>query len=309
VRRWGIAAAILAVTLILAGAVVTLENQKREPLKIGIFYYVWYDAPDSSSWSDPKFVDYPVLGNYSSDNSTVIKQHLRWIEDMGVDFVVVSWWGIKDVYGQFTDNAAKQVFTFAREENSSLKFAIMVEPFRCSTYEFKAIYDQVYDYVVSFSDLYYRVDGKPLVCFFNNESLTPDGAVQPDSRFSTVIVGHEPYADWIYTDLNYNARPNSFYRNGEISVTLRYDDSQLGRPRSCAANSDLSDGTCEEEWQNAIRFWSDRKISTVMITSWNEYPERTAIEPHYDGSASNPDPYYMYDLTRNYISGLRNITK
>jgi hypothetical protein len=43
------------------------------------------------------------------------------------------------------------------------------------------------------------------------------------------------------------------------------------------------------------------EINIVLITSWNEYHERTEIEPHYDATA-NVDPYYIYKLTKQFIA-------
>jgi hypothetical protein len=64
---------------------------------VGIFYYVWYGAVESD-WRAPEFVDclVSVLGNYGSANGTVIGQQLVWIGGLGVDFVVVSWWGCNE---------------------------------------------------------------------------------------------------------------------------------------------------------------------------------------------------------------------
>ena len=45
-----------------------------------------------------------------------------------------------------------------------------------------------------------------------------------------------------------------------------------------------------------------------MITSWNEYPERTEIEPHYDATACNQDPYFLYNKTKNYINQLHQLS-
>ncbi len=270
--------------------------------KVGIFYYLWYGALDSD-WKPPKFVDFPILGNYNSSNFTVIKQHLRWIEDLGVDFVVLSWWGFQDPYGNFTDSAAKKVLNVAEAEKSNLKFAIMVEPFNSPMpYKYVEIYNHVYnEFAARFGSFYYEEEGKPLIFFFNNDSLTPNGVVLLDSRFETVLVGHESYVDWLYTDLVFDSHPVREPRSREVSVTPRYDESRLDRPKSIMVDVSLSQGVYDEEWKNAIRLWQEGKVDTIMITSWNEYPERTAIEPQKDKTAPSRDPYYLYNLTKEYI--------
>ena len=130
-RRWPVA---VLLCLLISSAVVAYIIYLPQPPKVvmkmnvGIFYYVWYGAPDSPNWSAPQFVDYPVLGNYSSSDPTVIKRQLVWMKDLGIDFAVISWWGFYSNYEKFIDNAAKQVLEVAEDNMIGLKFAIMVEP-------------------------------------------------------------------------------------------------------------------------------------------------------------------------------------
>ena len=286
--------------------------------EIGIFYYVWYDAPNSDNWNASKFVDYPVyplLGNYSSLNSTVILQQLVLMKNLGIDFVVISWWGFGDAYENFTDNAAKQVFQVAEDSMINLKFAIMVEPFiqqNDSSYDYNGIYNHIYnEFVVPYPSVYYNYSSKPLICFYNDPKyvpgLTPNGTVPPDKRFNTTLVGQQNYTQWTYNDLDRYDKPSNVPHANEISVTPRYDDSRLNRTQSCVVDANLTKGIYDQEWKNAIQLWEDRKIDTIMITSWNEYKERTEIEPHYDGTANNTNPYFLYNETKYYINQIQQL--
>jgi hypothetical protein len=301
-RLWLVAALLsLLISSGLVLYVVYFPQPSKAVMKmsVGVFYYLWYDAPDSPSWSAPQFVDYPILGNYSSSNPTVIKQQLVWMKDLGIDFAVIFWWGTYDNYGKFIDNAAKQV----------LKFAIMVEPFNKtgSSYDYAGIYDYIYDeFVVPYSSVYYNYSNEPLICFFNNANLTDNGTIPLDGRFNTVLVGQSPCAQRVYTDVNYYVQPSRVPYTNEISVTPRFDDSRFRTP-SCVVDANPNQGIYDQEWENAIRLWKDGKIDTVLITSWNEYVERTEIEPHYDKTAYNPDSYFQYNKTKEYISQLQQL--
>ena len=74
------------------------------------FYYGWYGgAPEWRHWSasghdpdqlstdgtkrDIASTDYPVLGPYDSQASSVIDRHLEWAHDSGIDVLISSWWG------------------------------------------------------------------------------------------------------------------------------------------------------------------------------------------------------------------------
>jgi hypothetical protein len=308
VRKWLVVVLLCA---IIVGAVIaySITAQTRPAPKVGIFYYVWYDPSLSVSWEQPKIVDTPMLGYYNSCDPIVIRQHLQNMTELGIDFVVISWWGFYDDYGKFTDLAAKEVFNSAKEQNSTLRFAIMVEPFNKtgSSYDYTGIYNHIHaDFVIPYSSVYYN-ETKPLVCFFNNETLTDNGTIPLDDRFNVVFVGQQNYTQWIYTDLNSYDKPSQTSRN-QTSVTPRYDDSRFRKP-STPIDPDLSQGTYDQEWENAIRLWKEGKINTIMITSWNEYPESTAIEPHKDATSYNHDPNFLFNKTWTYINQVHQLTK
>jgi hypothetical protein len=271
--------------------------------QVGIFFYVWYDPASEESWNRAKIADQPVWGYYDSSDPAVIRQQLLSIEELGVDFVVISWWGFYDGYGKFADRAAQQVFETAQGLNSTLKFAVMVEPFNKTgnLYDFGGIYDYVFDtFTDPYSSLYYSYRGKPLICFFNNENLTGNGVFPEDerSRFNVVTVGQQSYTDWIYTDLNIHVKAHE--PDGQISVTPRFDDSRYRTP-SCVVDSNLTEGVYDREWNNALKLVRERKVSVILISSWNEYIERTQIEPFYDGTSAVPSDF-LYNKTKEYIA-------
>ncbi len=184
----------------------------------------------------------------------------------------------------------------------------MIEPFAIKNwvYNYNNLYNQVYNYFVApYSSLYYFKDGKPLVCFYNDGAHSPglanNGDVPTDSRFTRIIVGEEPYTEWAYTDL-----VRSVSRENQESVTPRFDESRLAnRPAKTKVDPRLDLGIYDQQWQNAIQQWKEGKVETILISTWNEFYERTAIEPLFDATATNNDPYFLYTKTQNYIAELR----
>jgi glycoprotein endo-alpha-1,2-mannosidase len=108
---------LLAACTIFSISFAQQETVSRD--KVQIFYYGWYGnlKTDGSlqhwnheiipHWSNPKWNNlghykggddiganfYPELGNYSSNDRTIIEKHMKMIKDSGVGVVVVSWLG------------------------------------------------------------------------------------------------------------------------------------------------------------------------------------------------------------------------
>ena len=58
-----------------------------DPVPTWAYYYIWFDV---SSWNRAK-VDYPLLGRYSSDETSVMRTHIRLAKQAGIDGFIVSW--------------------------------------------------------------------------------------------------------------------------------------------------------------------------------------------------------------------------
>ena len=278
-------------------------------IQVGTFYYVWYNSStDGYSWEEKKICDEPVLGYYNSCESEIIKHHLVWMSDLWIDFAVVSWWGPYSQSGwhSFVNSAVHQVFRIARENMVNVKLCVMVEPFSetgDSTYNYSEIYDYVYsNFVTPCPTIYYEYLDKPLICFYNNDYLTSSGVVPSDDRFTMRIVGNKHYADWVYTDLV--PIEGRLPRNRQFPVTPRFDDTRFKKPGH-VIDKDLCEGVYDEQWQRAIDYAGNDIVDVVTICSWNEYPERTAIEPHWDADAYDHNPYFLYNKTESYITELK----
>lgn len=88
----------LVALLVAFAAVLAMEDSRGEgeaapqtlqaaPQPVLAYYYIWFDP---SSWSRAK-TDFPVLGHYSSDERQVMRQHIKWAKDAGIEGFIVSW--------------------------------------------------------------------------------------------------------------------------------------------------------------------------------------------------------------------------
>jgi hypothetical protein len=305
-----------SVFLIKPGSGFTLDDD----IKIGLYYYVWYEEGNNTRhWNDEPCdaaVDMPVLGYYSSQNRTIIKQHLDWMKDLGIDFLIISWWGANS----YEDNSTKIVFDAVESYASDwMKLAIMVEGFNESAgpegYDFPAIYDCLYDsYAHPYNDIYLQINNKPVACWFNFKNMTAvrsenRDAIRNDSRFEARIVGHSNYVDWwfgIPCGVDNSTIPPLSKKDGMICVEPRYDDQFLRREKNSTFDENLAEGLYDFQWKEAIRLAEEGKVNYVTVYSWNEYHERSQIEPYI----SRDREYVLspFCKTKNYIQIIKGFS-
>jgi len=250
---------------------------------VGVYFYVWYRHP----WDDA-IVDVPVIGKYDSSLESTIEWQLRLMQEAGIDFVIISWWGAYDK----TDGATFKVFEVIEKKKFDIKACIMVEP-HDDKIDYREVYDYIYDRYAK-RDSYFKYKEKPLLMFFEN---IPSYV---DSRFTVRTVGVGSY-DWYYW-LGVPIVKNKYasviprydnyflYLKGYTNVTVRIDEN-------------LTEGIYDLQWRVVIQKKHD--IEILAIVSWNEYYERTMIEPHYDYTA-DVDPYYLYEKTKEYIKEFKS---
>jgi len=272
-----------------------------DSIRVGVFYYVWYEGSKHSN-----VVDEPIIGweNYWSNSSKTINWHLKWFKELDIDFVIISWWGPNN----FIDNATKTVFKTFKEQSAQIQIAIMIEPFNESgTYNYTELYNYIYEtYVSSYPEIYMRLYGRPLLCLYNGQNLTKDGKIPSDNRFEIRIVGHEAYANWLYSrSYEMKSWENELAMDGQISVMPRYDDTHF---RSPGAQKDptYKEGYYDEQWSKVLKLAREGKVNYVTIASWNEFAERTQIEPCWDETSyKKNDPFYIFNKTKDYIKQLK----
>ncbi|MHB1907373.1 MAG: hypothetical protein ACYCQJ_00725 [Nitrososphaerales archaeon] len=217
------------------------------------------------------------------------------------------------------NNATLNAFKYVESlDNPNFKLAIMVDAF--STSLSQQSYGQVYSYIESnfysrFSNIVFSWEGKPLLCWFN--PLDPFSQNSANTSFTNRVVGNNPYVNWIFwmgmngyqaskgteNPASYEGNPN-ISSDGVVSITPRFDDHVLypeGRSGYMIFDQNYTLDLYQEEWNYVLDHRAS--VSLVLIYSWNEYHERSAIEPHYDSTAS-VGPFYLLNTTQYFVSKL-----
>ena len=274
---------------------------------VGVYFYPWYSVSQDRHWIN--VIDKPIIGFYDSYNESVIRWQLKLIKDANIDFIIFSWWGPND----FTDNTIKTITRYLREYD--LEFIILIEPYinytdpgpyNKSFWEYTLNYLRD-NYIELHRDIYFCLNGKPLILAFNPIGMTynPSNDYQ---EYMIRIVGNDidnaGYQDWdLWPDYDKDLSGClRIRRDGYVAIAPRFDDKHFrsnGLPRY---DPYLDKEWYKKQWEYILA--NRDKINFITIYSWNEYHERSMIEPHIDATA-NTSPYYLYNLTKQYIEKLK----
>ncbi len=117
------------------------ETNTIEPPIFATFYYPWYGNPEHDGhwahWNEqerrpPEDIAsdfHPLLGLYSNRDQSILDQHMKWIDEAGLDLVITAWKG----KGHATDEVVPRILAAAAKHD--LKVAFHIEPYAGRTPE------------------------------------------------------------------------------------------------------------------------------------------------------------------------------
>jgi len=290
-----------------------------QPL-LGAHYYPWYGAgSDVRHWNENteygSVTDLPVLGMYSSADSSVIEKHLYWIERAGLDYLVVNLQVSFDGLDEREMQAVDLLFESAARLMPELSICFMLS---CDNADSNSIESALRDIDEKYTqrENYFHLGSKPVLWFFISESFIGHfyhhyTVLNESTRhyqriaaagfcYTKDLPRHyvEFFDSWtlysplqISTESTWEALWDASYQDfiedkqgKEIrSFTLSPGFNDTGLTLTQRSRSQFRDIPREgvktyERTQNAcLRL--DKLPELVVITSFNEFHENTNIEP------------------------------
>jgi hypothetical protein len=272
-----------------------------------------WDEVDTNKHVTAKTARYPVKGAYRSDDVAVIDWHIDQAKAHGITGFVVSWFGLAE--RQIDDTLALLI---KRAEQKDFKVALYWENQRAGGSLMRQFaVDDLGSILQRYgkSKAFLKVDGRPVIFVYGRViSQTPvelwQGIVEDvharAGDFALIADGYQTsYAylfDGLHTydpaglspDVWNNVRPEnlgklrdwamSHYENGvklarkygRIACVMVTPGCDARKAYKIKEQSDRLDGqTYRTLWDEAIKVNPD----WIMVTSWNEWPEGTEIEP------------------------------
>ena len=305
-------------------------------IPVGAFLYLWYGnstshqgglgSPGWNSSLSPgggSVVDNPASGYYISDSNQTFSWQISHMQNAGLSFAILSWWGpFTTGESGAINKATHDLFQYLKSSRSSFQIAIMVDSYlptqNQTTSTFESIYNYVNDeFVTPYAQWYFNFQAKPLLLFFN-----PVFPTYLNSSFTVRTIGNRPNpVNWTFWDApaQYFVSENGPHVNasndegnpvissdGEVTLVPRidsyyyaifgYSDSNL------RFDPNLSMGLYQEQWSFVLNHKSS--VNLVLVYSWNEYHERSEIEPHFDYTNNTLSAFYLTNLTKSYVNQL-----
>lgn len=330
--------------------------------KVHAFYYGWFGNPETDGkyqnwnhpiaphWQDTTWNNagsypggddiganfYPALGSYSSNDTAVISQHIKWMKKAGIGVVAISWWG----KNSYTDKSVIAYLEMALK--FGLKITFHIEPAYKTIPEFKAQIDYLAKTYFSHPAVF-KYKNKPIIYVYDSgkvkypewhKLLAADGEISiRNSVCDAWFIGHwererdggfitRAGFDGFYTyyasegfmygctSSNWPVLANFARENNLIFIPCAgpgYIDLRI-RPWNTRNTHGRDNGKYYENmFMNAVNVNPD----FIGITSFNEWHEGTQIEPAvpktipsftYEDYGKNTDPLFYIKKTRELVN-------
>jgi hypothetical protein len=162
----GAAVALALVFPILSSNSAAGAEHEGSPIPVLAYYYIWFDE---TSWDRAK-ADYPALGRYSSDDRDVMRQHVRWAKDAGIDGFIVSWKSTLVL-----DRRLEQLIEVAREESFKLAIIYQGLDFHRDPQPIERIAADIDHFIDTYAgDPVFEIFGGPMVIWSGTWEYTAD---------------------------------------------------------------------------------------------------------------------------------------
>lgn len=308
-----------------------ITNTSTNIKLVGVAYSTWFPPQSwSSVWGKP------TLGHYNSSNTSTIKQHIQWLTDAGVDYVMIDWTnninyikGTNDGNIQYVEEATDVFFDVLNQMHSNLKVVIAIgtdSPDAFFDGRMKRKLDQVYsDYISNstYKNYYQLYQGKPLVTLyagtpaFYNRKLPPFTDSRVNLKFFTGFLSSQPllfdvttnvskYGYWSWWERGNNCFAIGPQNNPEcITIAAAWKGETGWRDSKSVGRKDGQ--TYIDQWNYAI----SKNPDIIMVNAFNQWVSH-AVEGN-DGEnldaeySTDIEPsvewgYKYLDLTRKYAA-------
>ncbi|MBY8870450.1 hypothetical protein K7640_01165 [Micromonospora sp. PLK6-60] len=261
------------------------------PVPLFAFYYIWFNP---TSWHRAK-TDYPLLGRYSSDDTEIMRRHVRMAKAAGIDGFLVSWKHTPQLDGRLA-----KLVEVAREQDFRLGIVYQGIDFARKPLPLATVSRDLDLFASRYADdPVFAVFDRPLVVWNGSDRfstaqvgtataparrrllvLGTAKSVAAAQRFGAVLDGQayywssaDPLRDQVREKLT--AMAQAVHQRGGLwiaPVAPGYDARAIGGRRVI----ERRDGATLRASFAAAR---EAQPDALGVISWNEFTENTYVEP------------------------------
>lgn len=270
----------------------TTQSIAPNPVPVLAYFYIWYD---NSSWNRAK-IDTPLLGTYSSDDATVMRQQIQEAKAAGINGFIVSWKST-DVLNRRLNQLAQ----ISQEENFKLAIIYQGLDFNRDPLPATQVANDLDYFIQNFASMpAFQLYSKPLVIWsgtwkFSTQDidqitrsrlgalliLASERDVQGINRLANLVDGDAYY----WSSVNPATFKGYLAKLSQMSELVHKYGGMWIAPAAPGFDARLIGGSTIVDRNNGDTFRTE--INTAMasspdalgIISWNEFSENSYIEP------------------------------
>lgn len=291
IHRWLSRAIIASAVLAITGMAMPSPT-RANPIPLLAYYYIWFDP---GSWDRAK-VDLPLLGRYSSSDTDVLRQHVRWAKEAGIDGFIVSWKST-----EILNDRLERLVGIAENEDFSLSIIYQGLDFERNPLPI----EQVAADILAFSEQYgdhpaFQRFGRPLVIWSGTWEFSDDDIASVASRVRDGVLllaserqvdDYERVARWVdgnayyWSSVDPVETPGYQEKLAAMGAGVRRFGGLWVAPAAPGFDARLIGGsrvvdrnggdTLRREMATAIASSPD----AIGLISWNEFSENSHVEP------------------------------
>ena len=251
-----------------------------------------HDWEPIKEWNGPF---HPLLGGYKTSDPEVVRQHLHWLRRAGVDVIFYDVCRIQpeltllELPKQKTLQRLVDALAHQEKETRRLQLALWLEKWNSNPtaeqYRFGLEYVRE---TLALNDLYYRLDGKPLVVTYLNGASPEIDAI--DREYAPLLSIRRLSADpnvkgWKYFGpagdeecMTVNPGADGFLEEAFIAkyVNKKMVDGEAYRKRGKAAFEQRAGG---KYFENQLLKARQVDPKLIFISGWNDWAWCLQIEP------------------------------
>lgn len=270
----------------------TASQPQVNPIPILAYYYIWFDV---KSWDRAK-TDYPLLGRYSSDDVDVMRQHIEWAKNAGIDGFIVSWKGTDKL-----NSRLEKLVQVAGEEDFKLAIIYQGLDFYRNPLAVEQIDADLDYFIEKYADnpVFYIFE-KPLFIWSGTWKFSFDEVKSvAEGRRDRVFIlateknvkGYERLQDvvdgdaYYWSSVNPDSHPGYLEKLSDMSKAIHANGGLWIAPAAPGFDARLVGGSSIVERKDGETLRTEMSAAyqsapdAIGVISWNEFSENSQIEP------------------------------